>query len=71
MLVDGDILIEMEGEPVDSMAKLNDLVKQHEVGDEVELVIIREGQQLTLNAIIGQLTTAESGGQTATGTHVI
>ena len=62
VLVDGDILIEFEGELVDSMATLDDLVKQHEVGDEVELVIIREGQQLTLGATIGQLTTAESGG---------
>ncbi len=62
VLVDGDILIEMDGELVDSMARLNELVGQHEVGDEVELVIIREGQQLTLNAIIGRLTTAESGG---------
>ena len=62
VLVDGDILIEFGGELVDSMATLDGLVKQHEVGDEVELVIIREGQQITLSVIIGQLTTAESGG---------
>ena len=55
--------------PVDYMAMLDDLVKEHGAGDEVELVIIREGQRLTLNAIIDQLSTAESGGQTATGTH--
>ena len=59
VLVDGDILIEMDGEPVDSMAALNELVRQHEVGDEVELAVIREGQTVSITAAIGQVSTAD------------
>ena len=60
VLVDGDILIEVERQPVHSMAALNGLGSQHEVGDEVELVVLQDGQQVTLTATIGQLSTAES-----------
>ncbi len=59
VLVDGDILIEVAGEPIDSMAALNALVRRQKVGDEIELVIIRDGRRLTLSVAIGQLTTAE------------
>ena len=58
VVVDGDILVEVEGQPIDSMATLNDVIREHQVADEVEVVIIRDGQRLTVVAIIGQLTTA-------------
>ncbi|MEE9262077.1 MAG: trypsin-like peptidase domain-containing protein [Dehalococcoidia bacterium] len=59
VFVDGDILIELEGEPVDSMPALSALVKQHEVGDEVEVVIVRDGQRLTLTVTIGEIATSQ------------
>lgn len=58
VVVDGDILVEVQGQPIDSMATLNDVIREHQVADKVEVVIIREGQRMTLIATIGQLTTA-------------
>ena len=40
------------------MAALNAIVRQHQVGDEAEVAIIRDGQRLTLTVIIDQLSTA-------------
>ncbi|MFQ5873836.1 MAG: S1C family serine protease, partial [Dehalococcoidia bacterium] len=60
VLVDGDILVELDGKPVDSMAMLNELVRQHEVGDEVELTIIQEDRRVTVTVTIGQVSTTEA-----------
>lgn len=59
VFVDSDILIEFGGEPVDSITTLSTLLKQHEVGDDVKVTIVREGQRITLDVTIGQFSTAQ------------
>ena len=58
ILVDGDLLVEVEDRPIDSMATLSKVIEQREVGDELEVEIVRDGESLTIKVIVGQLTTA-------------
>lgn len=45
----GDRIISFDGEEVDSTATLKKKLRQHVVGDEVEVVIDRDGQEQTIN----------------------
>ena len=60
VLVGGDIIVELDDTLIDSIATLNELVRQQNIGDEVELLIVRDGELLTLTVEIGQLSTSES-----------
>jgi S1-C subfamily serine protease len=42
----GDIIVALNGQPVEGMAQLAELIAQHQPGDVVELTIIRSGQEL-------------------------
>jgi len=60
VFVGGDIIVRLDGIPTDSMTTLNELMRQRNVGDEVELLVIRDGEPLTMIVEIGQLSTSES-----------
>ncbi|ACB86442.1 S1C family serine protease [Natranaerobius thermophilus] len=45
----GDILIEFAGEQIDSQAKLRNVRNDYDVGDNVEVTVLREGEEITLD----------------------
>jgi serine protease Do len=49
-----DVLIEFNGKKVDSPDELSELVGDTEVGQEVEIKVIREGKQKTLKLVVGE-----------------
>jgi len=52
----GDVVIGMNGLPVTGSDSLTGLVRERSVGDVIELVVIRDGQLLTLTATLGAMT---------------
>ncbi|MFY9975216.1 MAG: trypsin-like peptidase domain-containing protein [Chromatiaceae bacterium] len=51
--VGGDVILAVDGVPVDSVEALIDLLDQHAVGDAVRLSVYRGGQIVTLEAVLG------------------
>jgi membrane-associated protease RseP (regulator of RpoE activity) len=49
----GDLIVRVEGEGVDSPAELARLVQKHDVGDAIEIQIVRDGDRRTLTAKLG------------------
>lgn len=45
-----DVIVEMDGRPVDSMNTLITLITTHDVGDEVQIVVERNGRRVTVRA---------------------
>ncbi len=45
----GDIIIEMAGEKIETFTRLREVINQHEVGDEVSVKILRNGQERELS----------------------
>ena len=52
----GDIVLSVDGETVDGSAELGQLVRTHEPGDVVPIVVERDGEQLTIEAGLGTNT---------------
>jgi serine protease Do/serine protease DegQ len=48
----GDIVISVDDKPVTSVAELRNVIGLQRVGEKVTLIVIREGKELTLNALI-------------------
>lgn len=55
-LQDGDVIVAFNGEPVSSPDALRELVDQLNVGDEVEVRIVRDGSKKTLSVTLGEET---------------
>lgn len=51
-LVDGDIVIAVDGNTVDGAAGLVAAIRDREPGDAVEITVIRDGETLTLTAVL-------------------
>jgi serine protease Do len=49
----GDLILTMDGVAITKSDDIIDVRDSHEVGDEVEVVVIREGKEITLNLVIG------------------
>jgi serine protease Do len=63
---EGDVVVEFNGKPVDSMRALPRLVADTPPGDTVDVVVVRNGERVTLGIRIGlleetQVAAAESG----------
>jgi serine protease Do len=48
-----DVIIEFDGEKVFDDDDLGDMIRDHDAGDKVEIVILRDGKQKTLDATLG------------------
>jgi len=48
----GDVIVQIEGTPIESFEDLAVEIDRHEVGDEVVLTIIRGGSQIELTATL-------------------
>ncbi len=51
----GDIVIEFEGQSIETSSKLPHIVGRMEAGSEAEAVILREGERRTLDVTVGKL----------------
>jgi S1-C subfamily serine protease len=54
-LQDGDVVVELGGRPIDGRASLLRTIRRNEPGDEVEVVIERDGENETLEIVLGTL----------------
>jgi S1-C subfamily serine protease len=52
-VIPGDVIMAVEGRPVARVRELVDLLEQFEIGDRVELQIYRDGNSLTVSAVLG------------------
>jgi S1-C subfamily serine protease len=44
-IVPGDVILEVEGTAVDSVARLRNRLDEHQVGETVRLTILRQGEK--------------------------
>ncbi len=51
----GDIILEVDGEAMQSSAMLRNQISQTKPGTEVELLVLRDGKQRTVSVVLGQL----------------
>ncbi len=51
----GDILLEVDGKPVHNAAELIWAIAKHKKGDTVKILVSREGQKKTLNAVLDKM----------------
>jgi serine protease Do len=49
----GDVIVEIDGEEVDTPTDVGEMILDHEPGDEIEIVVEREGEELTIEATLG------------------
>jgi serine protease Do len=52
-LVEGDVLLSLNGEPLNERAQLQDMLKEMAVGDLVEFELLRDGKTQTLEITLG------------------
>ncbi|HEX6419448.1 MAG TPA: trypsin-like peptidase domain-containing protein [Acidimicrobiales bacterium] len=50
----GDVIVAIDGEEVTSHARLGEVVRDHEPGDSIELVIERRGEEVAVTATLGR-----------------
>ena len=53
LTIGGDIIIAIDGEKVDSMEKLVDIISRKKVGQEIEITFIRGGEVMKTRAKLG------------------
>lgn len=53
-LVPGDLIVEVDGRPIDNFDELLSVLQDYTPGDEVEVTIIRGGEQLDLTVRLGE-----------------
>ena len=51
-LKSGDIIVEMNGQPVNTMNKLNSMIIAYKAGDTVELKVLREGKEMSFKVTL-------------------
>lgn len=54
-LLEGDIIIEFNGQDIPTVAKFRQIVADSKVGDKVKMDVIREKKQKTLSVVIGEM----------------
>ena len=59
-MVEGDVVVEFNGKPVESMRALPRLVADTPPGETVDVVVVRDGERVTLKLEIGLLDDAET-----------
>ncbi|WP_440995655.1 DegQ family serine endoprotease [Arhodomonas sp. SL1] len=63
-LQEGDVVTAVDGEAIDGAAELAKVIGLHQIGDTVELTIVRDGEERTIEARVGERSeeTAATGG---------
>ncbi|MGE0233351.1 MAG: Do family serine endopeptidase [Flavobacteriaceae bacterium] len=57
----GDVILEFDGRPVESMRSLPRMVANTQIGKDVEVVVLRQGERKTLSVKLGRLEGADLG----------
>ena len=50
----GDVIVGVDGEDVEQATDVRDRILDHDPGDEVEIVIVRKGEEQTLQVTLGR-----------------
>jgi len=50
----GDLIVAFDGEDVTTMDKLNELKNKHNIGDEVKIKLIRNGEEKEVSITLGE-----------------
>src|SRR3954447_23191205 len=58
----GDIITEVDGKKLKSMEQLVEIIQGHKPGDELELTIVRDGDEKTVNVTLGNQPENSGGG---------
>jgi S1-C subfamily serine protease len=53
-IIPGDVIDQLDGKPVHSIAELNALLEQHNAGDKVKLRVLREGEEVEVPVTLGK-----------------
>ena len=53
-LLAGDVLVAFDGEPVTDLRGYSTLLKAKSPGDEVEVTVLRDGEEKTVTATLGE-----------------
>jgi len=51
----GDIIIELGGEEIDTFDRLREVIEDHEIGEEVSLVVLRQEEELSFNVTFEEM----------------
>ncbi|MDB1135736.1 Do family serine endopeptidase [Candidatus Anaplasma sp. TIGMIC] len=57
----GDVILEFHGKKIDDMPQLTNLIAKTAVNEKVRVVVLRDGQQVSLKVVIGRLSDEASG----------
>jgi len=55
VMIGGDVIVQVEREPINAMEKLADIIANSEPGDEVSLTVLRDGRTLRISVTLGEL----------------
>jgi serine protease Do len=50
----GDVIVQLDGQPIDATHDLSVLINQHSVGDKITLLINRKGQEITVSVTLAK-----------------
>ena len=50
----GDVIVSVDGEPVTSMADIDDIVSRHRPGDGLPIELARNGDRLTVQVLLSE-----------------
>lgn len=56
----GDVIVEFDGKPIDSMRELPRIVAETAIGKEVDVVVFRKGERVTVPVTLGRLEEADA-----------
>jgi putative serine protease PepD len=53
-ILPGDVIVDSDGEPVDEPGDLLSELRTHDLGERVELTLIRNGEEQTVEVVLGE-----------------
>ncbi|MBN1314036.1 MAG: PDZ domain-containing protein, partial [Anaerolineales bacterium] len=59
VLIGGDVIVALDGEPVSQMERLAALIAKAQPGQKVELAILRDGKQMTVTCTLAERPSAQ------------
>ena len=54
-MVEGDIILEIDGQRLDSETSLISVIRQKQIGDSITMKVIRKDEEVTLTAVLEEL----------------
>lgn len=54
LVLGGDVLVAVDGRPVTSMAEANRIVQAHQIGDEITMEVVRDGERMEMAGTLGE-----------------